>query len=244
MLKIIVKRILFYYNNKLLEKKSRNSIIRKNIFNFKSYLDELSIGNKVRLVANNLIGDISISDNAWIYNSTIRASRKTKIKIGRFTTIQGGATQIVSNHNNISIGSFCIIGLNAQLINYSHRSDCYTTLYLDKRFDATLESSKNSFSFGDIVIGHDCTIGLNAFIMPGVTLGNGCIVTPNSVVTSSFEPYSIIAGNPAVCIGNRFSKQKIEYLEELNWYEWEEEKIRNNLDLLLTRVSKKKEFNE
>ena len=95
---------------------------------------------------------------------------------------------------------------------------------------------------GKIILGHDCTIGLNSFIMPGVTLGNGCLVMPNSTVTSSFEPFSIIAGNPATCIGKRFSKQKVEYLEKLNYYEWEHDKIIKNLDTLLSRVSVKREF--
>jgi galactoside O-acetyltransferase len=51
-----------------------------------------------------------------------------------------------------------------------------------------------------ISIGDHCWIGASAIIMPGVTLGNYCIVAANSYVTLSFPEYSIIGGTPAKLI--------------------------------------------
>ena len=52
--------------------------------------------------------------------------------------------------------------------------------------------------YGRINIGDDCYLGMGAFIMPGVTIADRCIVGAGSVVTKSFlEPGSVIAGNPA-----------------------------------------------
>ena len=40
-------------------------------------------------------------------------------------------------------------------------------------------------------------IGMNATILPGVTIGKHSIVAAGSVVTKSVPPYSIVGGNPA-----------------------------------------------
>ena len=46
-------------------------------------------------------------------------------------------------------------------------------------------------------------IGARAMLMPGIRLSEGCVVGAGSVVTKSFEKYSIIAGVPAREIGRR-----------------------------------------
>ncbi len=52
----------------------------------------------------------------------------------------------------------------------------------------------------DVVIGPRCWIGTHCIILKGVHLGEGTIVGAGSVVTKSFPPYSVIAGNPATLI--------------------------------------------
>lgn len=50
---------------------------------------------------------------------------------------------------------------------------------------------------GKITIGDYCFIGQNSILMLGITLGERCIVGAGAVVTHSFPPHSVIAGNPA-----------------------------------------------
>lgn len=50
-------------------------------------------------------------------------------------------------------------------------------------------------------IGKNCLLGINVCIMPGVTLGDGCVVGANAVVTKSVPAGKIIAGVPAKIIG-------------------------------------------
>lgn len=51
-----------------------------------------------------------------------------------------------------------------------------------------------------ITIGNDTWIGANATILPGVKIGNFCIIGALSVVTRDIPDYSIVAGVPAKII--------------------------------------------
>lgn len=53
---------------------------------------------------------------------------------------------------------------------------------------------------GPITIGDDCFIGMRSILMYGVTLGDHCVVGAGSVVTKSFPPRTVLAGNPAKAI--------------------------------------------
>jgi acetyltransferase-like isoleucine patch superfamily enzyme len=58
-----------------------------------------------------------------------------------------------------------------------------------------------------IVIEDGAFVGVNAIILPGVTIGRGAVVGAGSVVTRSVPPGAVVAGNPA-----RVVKTREEYL--------------------------------
>jgi acetyltransferase-like isoleucine patch superfamily enzyme len=53
-------------------------------------------------------------------------------------------------------------------------------------------------------VGDDCWIGCRVTIIAGVSIGRGSVIGANAVVTKDIPPYSIVAGVPAKCIGQRF----------------------------------------
>ena len=57
-------------------------------------------------------------------------------------------------------------------------------------------------------IGAWADIGVNAVILPGVTIGKGAIVGAGAVVTQDVEPFSIVAGVPARFLRWRDGHQK------------------------------------
>ena len=67
--------------------------------------------------------------------------------------------------------------------------------------------------FGPIVVEEDAYIGSGSHIMPGVTIGKGCLVAAGSVVTKSTPPNSVIAGNPAhyVCSVAEYIEKNLKY---------------------------------
>lgn len=49
----------------------------------------------------------------------------------------------------------------------------------------------------DTYVGRNCFIGGRALIMPGVTVGDDCVVAAGAIVVKDVPPRSIVAGNPA-----------------------------------------------
>lgn len=56
--------------------------------------------------------------------------------------------------------------------------------------------------YAPVTIGDDVFIGVNAIIMPGITIGSNSIVAAGAVVTKDVLPGTIVAGSPARVIGS------------------------------------------
>jgi len=75
-------------------------------------------------------------------------------------------------------------------------------------------------------------------ILSGVNIGNGAVVGAGSVVTKDIPSYAIAAGNPAKIIKFRFNDNIISQLEEIKWWDWDEDKIKANHLFFSTDLSK------
>jgi len=87
---------------------------------------------------------------------------------------------------------------------------------------------------GDTLIKSDAWIGMNAMIMPGVTIGEGAIIAAGSIVTKDIPPYTIVGGNPARIIKERFSEKEVQQLLEIRWFDWTSEQIKKAEPLLMS----------
>lgn len=80
-------------------------------------------------------------------------------------------------------------------------------------------------------IGHGVWIGDSVVICPGVTIGNGAVVGAGSVVTRDVPDYAVVAGNPARVLRWRYSDDVIARLKDLQWWLWDDAKLRRNRGL-------------
>ena len=66
----------------------------------------------------------------------------------------------------------------------------------------------------DTYVGKYCFIGMNSIILPGVHVGDCCVVGAGAVVTKDVPPNTIVAGNPAKIIRNGISTGKYGVLKK------------------------------
>ena len=81
-----------------------------------------------------------------------------------------------------------------------------------------------------VVIGSDVWIGANCIIFEGVTIGDGAVIAAGSIIRRDVPPYAVVASVDKI-IKYRFSKEIIEKLLKIKWWNWPDEKIKENLNL-------------
>lgn len=102
------------------------------------------------------------------------------VTIGKRCFIQQCCTFF--GRGGIEIGDDVFIGPKCNLITINH----------------DVNPDNRSATYGKpIKIEEKVWLGINVTVLPGVTLGYGCIVGANSVVTKDVPPMTIVAGNPA-----------------------------------------------
>ena len=142
------------------------------------------------------------------------------------------------NHDRLIIGKFCSIACGAKFIftSANHKLGSLSTypfpLFFEE-WDLDRANVTDSWDHkGDIVIGNDVWIGYEAVVMQGVTIGDGAIIGARAVVTKDIPPYTIVGGVPAKPIRKRFSDDIIARLLEIKWWDWSDEKIKENISAI------------
>jgi virginiamycin A acetyltransferase len=135
----------------------------------------------------------------------------------------------------ITIGKFCAIAAETRFImTGDHKLDAIST-YPFPIFGHGWEHAFNVYDLpvkGDITVGNDVWFGYDSLIMNGVAIGNGAIIAARAVVVKDVPAYSIVAGNPAKVVKMRFDDQTIDRLLKIAWWNWNIEKINQNLKLI------------
>ncbi|HXP74650.1 MAG TPA: CatB-related O-acetyltransferase [Stellaceae bacterium] len=159
------------------------------------------------------------------------------LSLGRFSYIDGQAwLHFYAELSSIRIGSFCSVATNTGFFLRANHHPEWLTTYAMELIPWPEETPKPAAVHarlkGDIEIGSDVWVGEGARFMPGATVGHGAVIGAGTVVTKTVPPYALFAGNPGRVRKLRFDEADIEFLLQLNWWDWPTEKIRGLAPLL------------
>lgn len=133
----------------------------------------------------------------------------------------------------VSIGKYCSIAANSVWdCGFQHYYKAATTFPMHILKEGV---PSNVWCQGNITVESDCWIGNNVTIMGGVTIHNGAIIGANQTVRRDILPYEIYTGSK-IAEKYRFDDYRIRAkLLEITWWDWPEERILVNAELLVNK---------
>lgn len=209
----MIKRIIKYMNKKRLEMYKEVKLDKKVSYTIDSNFEGNNRVNKNSIISNSSIGFATyIGENSIFINT----------KIGRYCSIANNVKTVVATHPTNTF-------ISTHPAFFSTKKQAGFTYVAHNKFEEIkyIEKEKNI----SVVIGNDVWIGENVVILGGVKIGDGAIIGANSIVTKNIEPYSINVGNPAKKIKYRFSRENIELLEKIKWWDRSQDWIIKNAEL-------------
>ena len=151
-------------------------------------ISNIQLGKDVFVDSTSSINNVSLGDN---------------VKIAKYCSIYG------AEENILIIGSGTYVGMFTLINGFAEKIKIGSNVSIAQHVNIMADSGPNASELmqkyfplvsGPVIIGDHSWIGANSVIMPGVELGEFCVVAANSFVNKSFPPYSVIGGNPAKII--------------------------------------------
>lgn len=107
------------------------------------------------------------------------------LEIGQITCV--GPHSRIYNPGKIKLGSKVVVSQHSYLCTATH----------------DYESRLNTLYWKEITIGDFAWVAADAFVGPGVSIGEGAVVGARAVVVKDVEPWIVVGGNPAKFIKKR-----------------------------------------
>lgn len=109
------------------------------------------------------------------------------MEVGEHTAVAYKVVMDILFPERIKIGSNTVIGFNSTVLAHEYLIDEYR--------------------IGDVIIGNGVMIGANSTILPGVTIGDGAVVSASTLVHRDVPAGAFVGGNPMQII---YTKEQME----------------------------------
>jgi len=156
----------------------------------------INLGKDVEIDSSSSVNNVLIGDN---------------VKIAKRCSVFGGPG------NLLEIGSGSYIGMHSIINGYAAALKIGRNVSIAQDVNIMVDSGPNAspelqqifpIEKRAVTIGDHAWIGAGSIIMPGVTLGDYCVVAANSYVNKSFDAFTVIGGNPAKIIRTFTEEEK------------------------------------
>lgn len=185
--------------------------------------DDIQVWRDVRII------DTDVSRAVFADGSYCKGSNLGKdvlLNRGSFilNSVIGDKSQIGFNTKvlHAEIGKYCSISWDCSIGGPNHNMKTLSTFNM--RY-------QNHYKDKSCIIGNDVWMGSGAIMLRGISVGDGAVVGSGSVLTHNVLPFEIVAGVPARHLGWRFSENIRNRLNEIKWWNFPEEVIKEHLDL-------------
>jgi len=157
-------------------------------------------------------------------------------------TLYNPPIKLIPSSEGIEFENFCAIAPNLKIFGHNHDYNFPAIQYTfyNKYFnqDHPIDSESTVNTKGKVIIGNDVWIGEDVIILSGVKIGDGVVIGAGSVVSKDLEPYTICVGVPCKSVKKRYNVDIINFLLELKWWNWDDERIKKNKKFFNTNLNK------
>jgi len=144
-----------------------------------------------------------VAIDMWTYIST-------QLVLGDYIHIAPSVSIIGGAIASLTMEDFTNIGSGSRIV-------CASDDFLQGLISPVVPIEHRTVINKPVVFKRFSTLGVNCTVLPGVTLGEGCIVGANSLVTKDTEPWMVYAGCPAKPIKPRDKERAIEGAKKLGY---------------------------
>ena len=154
--------------------------------------------------------DYSCHESSFVDDDVVIGKRT---KIWHFSHIQSGAVigshcslgQNVNIGNNVKIGNYVKIQNNVSIYEGVELEDYVfcgpSIVFTNIKIPRSEFPQKGSEFYSKTIVKKSASIGANATIVCGITIGEYALIGAGAVVTKNIPPFSLVLGNPGKVIG-------------------------------------------
>ncbi len=178
-----------------------------------------------------------VHDGATILRSDLGRYTEVGARTSVVESAMGDYSYIANDSDVINsvLGKFCSIAAHVRINPGKHPMERATQSHFTYRASRYFPGEADEAAFFGwrrshaVTIGHDVWIGHGAVILPGRTVGTGAVVAAGAIVTKDVAPYTIVGGNPARPIRERFPNAVADALLALGWWDWGHDRLHGAL---------------